>query len=501
MNLDELQPAEVLRFFREICAIPHASYHVEQISDYLVKFALDRNLKVRQDEKKNVIIRAEATKGYENEPPIAIQGHMDMVAVKESDCPLDLSKDGLDLQYKDGYLYAKGTSLGGDDGIAIAYALAIMDSDSIPHPVIEAIFTVDEEVGMDGAIEIDLSDIQSSRLLNIDSEVEGVLTVSCAGGMHIHAVIPAAFEQVNAPVYRISLTGLKGGHSGVEIDKGRGNAAHLLARCLYELNKEVPLQIISMESGTKDNAIPSCGEAEFILSCSKESVLSEKESSLSAEEDFILSKKTETVLSYINDALIREFSGIEDGIELKLDKMETSELTAVSRADSDRILSALISYPDGVISMCGEIEGLVETSLNLGILKLSQKGMELDFSLRSSIRDSKMHLRDRVVEITKAFGGTTTENGEYPSWEYRKDSPFRELMIELFEEQYGKKPEVIGIHAGLEWGSLIEKKKDLECDSMGANSLENHTTREKMDIESVERTWNYIKNILAKKTL
>lgn len=492
MNLDELQPAEVLKFFREICAIPHASYHVEQISDYLVRFATKRHLKVRQDEKKNVIIFAPATEGYENEPPIAIQGHMDMVAVKEKDCTLDLSKDGLDLQYEDGFLYAKGTSLGGDDGIAIAYALAIMDSDSIPHPEIEAIFTVDEEVGMDGAMEIDLSDIRSKRLLNIDSEVEGVLTVSCAGGMHIHATIPASYEPVNAPVYQLTLTGLKGGHSGVEIDKGRGNAAHLLARSLYELNKEVPLQIVSMESGTKDNAIPSCAMAEFILSDSGSGISSDK--------------KANAVLSKINDAVNREFSGIEDGIELKLESKELfvtegDSHNALTHAESERILSALISYPDGVVSMCGEIEGLVETSLNLGILKLSGRGMELDFSLRSSIHDSKMHLRDRVVEITKAFGGTTTENGEYPSWEYRKDSPFRELMVELFEEQYGKKPEVVGIHAGLECGILIEKKPDLECVSMGPNLLEIHTTREKMDIESVERTWKYIKNILAKKTL
>lgn len=480
MNLSELQPKEVLGFFYEISSIPHGTYNVDQISDYLVEFAKKRNLKYRQDEFKNVIIWGPATEGYENEPAIAIQGHMDMVAVKNEGCTKNLETEGLDLEYENGYIYAKDTSLGGDDGIALAYALAILDSDSIPHPAIEAIFTVNEEVGMDGAIGIDLSDVSADRLLNVDSEVEGILTVSCAGGMRVHSKIPVCREEAEGCLCEITIEGLKGGHSGVEIHTGRGNGAHLMGRALYELMKVIPVRIVELEGGTKDNAIP-CNSRAAILVDSKD---------LSKAEEFI---KT------IQQTFISEFAGIEEEISVSLQNKGNSRENAVCIKDSENLTRCLISVPDGVISMSGQILDLVETSLNLGIMKLTEENLELAFALRSSRTTAKHYLKERVFAITEAFGGKAEASGDYPSWSYRADSPLRNKMIEIFERQYGHKPEVVGIHAGLECGILIEKKPALDCVSLGPNLLEIHTTREKMEVESVQRTWEYIKAILAQK--
>ena len=480
MNLNDLQPKEVFRYFYEICRIPHGSYNIDAISDYLVAFAKERNLEVRQDELKNVIIRKPATEGYEKEETLILQGHMDMVAVKDAEADIDLDKEPLRLNFKDGYLYAEGTSLGGDDGIAVAYALAILASDSIPHPALEVVFTVNEEVGMDGAIGIDMSDLKGTRLLNIDSEEEGVLLTSCAGGMRVHGVLPVTRIPLDGECVEITLSGLKGGHSGAEIHHGRANANHTMGRILSELAKKVSFNIVSISGGEKDNAIPLYAEATLAVK--------------NPDMDLIKAE-----LETVEAALNKEYAGKEENILITLCNRECESAEMTDAASTARICEYLCAVPDGVIAMSGLNPGFVETSLNLGVLKLTKAGLEADYALRSSIEQSKFFLRDRVDMITRAFGGICEFSGDYPGWEYKAVSPLRDKMIRVYEECYGSSPEVTAIHAGLECGILLEKKKDLDCISFGPDIYDIHTTKERMPVDSVKRTWEYLLALLAEK--
>ncbi len=480
MNLNDLQPKEVFRYFYEICRIPHGSYNIDAISDYLVAFAKERNLEVVQDELKNVIIKKPATEGYEKEETLILQGHMDMVAVKDAEADIDLENDPLRLNFKDGCLYAEGTSLGGDDGIAIAYALAILDSDTIKHPALEVVITVNEEVGMDGAIGIDLSDLKGTRLLNIDSEEEGVLLTSCAGGMRVHAVLPVKRVSAEGTCVEITISGLKGGHSGAEIHHGRANANHTMGRILAELSKKADFNIVQILGGEKDNAIPLYAEA----------VLAIKNPDMA-----LMKAELESLEAMLNN----EYAGKEENILITLRKLESGEAEMVDVASTKSIYEYLCAVPDGVIAMSGLNPGFVETSLNLGVLKLTEAGLEADYALRSSIEQSKLFLRDRVDMITRAFGGTCEFSGDYPGWEYKAVSPLRDKMIRVYEECYGSSPEVTAIHAGLECGILLEKKKDLDCISFGPDIYDIHTTKERMPVYSVKRTWEYLLAILAEK--
>ncbi len=481
MNLNDLQPREVFRFFYEICRIPHGSYNIDAISDYLVAFAKERNLEVRQDQLKNVIIKKPATEGYEQEETIILQGHMDMVAVKDAESDIDMEKEPLRLNVKDGCLYAEGTSLGGDDGIAVAYALAILDADTIKHPALEVVFTVNEEVGMDGAIGIDLSDLKGTRLLNIDSEEEGVLLTSCAGGMRVHGVLPVDRIAVEGATYiEVTLSGLKGGHSGAEIHHGRANANHTIGRILSELSKKTEFHIVNISGGEKDNAIPLY--AETVLA-----VMNPDMEQIKAE------------LVALETMLNNEYAGKEENILITLRKLEDESRTMADAHSTKRIFEYLCAVPDGVIAMSGLNPEFVETSLNLGVLKLTEKGLEADYALRSSIEQSKLFLRDRVDMITRAFGGYCEFSGDYPGWEYKAVSPLREKMIRVYEACYGSSPEVTAIHAGLECGILLQKKKDLDCISFGPDIYDIHTTKERMPVYSVKRTWEYLLAFLAEK--
>lgn len=480
MNLNDLQPKEVFRFFYEICRIPHGSYNIDAISDYLVAFAKERNLEVRQDELKNVIIKKPATEGYEKEETLILQGHMDMVAVKDAETDMDMDKDPLRLAFKDGCLYAEGTSLGGDDGIAVAFALAILDSDSIRHPALEVVFTVNEEVGMDGAIGIDLSDLKGTRLLNIDSEEEGVLLTSCAGGMRVHGVLPVKKVPCEGTCVEITLSGLKGGHSGAEIHHGRANANHTIGRILAELAKKVSFHIVTISGGEKDNAIPLYAEAVLCVQ----------------NPDMALIK---SVLVNLEAILNNEYAGKEENILITLRKLEDESTAMADEQSTKRMYEYLCAVPDGVIAMSGLNPGFVETSLNLGVLKLTEAGLEADYALRSSIEQSKLFLRDRVDMITRAFGGYCEFSGDYPGWEYKANSPLREKMIRVYEACYGSSPEVTAIHAGLECGILLQKKKDLDCISFGPDIYDIHTTKERMPVYSVKRTWEYLLAVLAEK--
>lgn len=477
--LSNLEPAPVFRYFEEICQIPHGSSNTKAISDYCVNFAKEHQLKYIQDEYNNVIIFKNGSKGYESSAPVMLQGHLDMVCEKEAGCEIDFTKDGLKLQLENGVISAKGTTLGGDDGIAIAYALAILASKDVPHPPLEAVFTVDEEIGMLGAAALDCSPLQSRTMLNLDSEDEGYLLVSCAGGVTATAHMPVQTQKATGTLASLSVTGLMGGHSGVEIDKGRANACMLLGRTLYELQKSFSFQLISVNGGLKDNAIPREATAKLLLSPDTDT------------------KVFESAVASQNAVYVREYQQTDASITLVFTTENVaSSVDAMTAETTKKIITALVNLPNGIQCMSHDIEGLVQTSLNLGILSTKDEEVSLSFSVRSSIGTQKDELVSRICCLMEALGGTVTCQGSYPAWEYRQDSPLRDLMVRIFEKQYGRKPVIQALHAGVECGLFSDKIPELDCVSFGPDMKDIHTPKESMDVESVLRTWNYTLEIL-----
>lgn len=483
--LSDLEPVPVFKYFEKICSIPHGSGNTEAISNFCVSFAREHGLSFTKDKNNNVIIWKKGTPGYENSPSVIIQGHLDMVCEKEAGCDIDFEKDGLKLQFQNGIISAKGTTLGGDDGIAVAYALAILESDSIPHPPLEVVFTTDEEIGMTGAAALDYTPLKSRIMLNIDSEEEGYLLVSCAGGITVTAHLPVKKEKVPGIPVTIRLNGLKGGHSGVEINKGRANSNILMGRTLYALSQIFAFNIISVNGGMKDNAIPRETTAGLIF----------------ADGTGIAGVKE--YLTKLNQIYAHEYQTTDSSIKLSLEEGipgndGTDIYSAFDRETTSKAITALVSLPNSIQRMSYDIEGLVQTSLNLGILKTSDSEIQYNYSVRSSIGTEKEELMNRIECLIKALGGTVSYKGNYPAWEYRKDSPLRSLMAETYEEKYGKSPVIQAIHAGVECGLFASHLPGLDCVSYGPDLRNIHTPQESMDAESVRRTWEYTLEILKR---
>lgn len=480
--LSNLEPKKVFQYFEEICAIPHGSGNVEQISDYLVAFAKDRNLFYIQDETKNVIIVKEATAGYEQQPAIILQGHMDMVAVKKPEATIDMAKEGLKLQIEGDLISADGTSLGGDDGIAVAYALALLDSKELKHPKLEVVITVDEEVGMDGARAIDLSMLTGKQMLNLDSEEEGIFLTSCAGGARIYTYLPYATAQTTGIMYRISIEGLLGGHSGAEIHKERGNSNILMGRLLYELTSQMPVCLDDVKGGLADNAIPRQTVATVVVAQEEE-------------------EKFRDVILNFEKEVKAELATKDPDFGMTVVCMGEEEGTYVDSESTAAIASYLMALPNGVQAMSADMPGLVETSLNLGIMEMNLSEQELvcEFSVRSCIESAKQALMHKVSAVTELAGGSYSISGDYPGWAFRVDSPLREKMIAVYEEMYKEKPEVMAIHAGLECGILASKIEDLDCISFGPNMKDIHTTEETLSISSTKRVWEFLVKFLETK--
>ncbi|MDY3110196.1 MAG: aminoacyl-histidine dipeptidase [Lachnospiraceae bacterium] len=493
--LSQLEPAGVFRFFEEICSIPHGSGNVERISDYLKKFAKDRGLFCIQDELKNIIIKKKGSAGYEDKEPVIIQGHMDMVAVKKPDSDIDMKKDGLRLAVDGDFLFAEGTSLGGDDGIAVAYALALLDDDFLEHPPLEVIITVDEETGMDGAIGIDLDCIKGRRMLNLDSEEEGIFLVSCAGGSKVSLGMDVCREEeeTSACRYTILVDGLIGGHSGTEINKGRMNSNLLMARILDELKKLFgDLCLVTMEGGLADNAIPRRTEAVIELP-SVEAVDLEKYFAVISKELHVeLDSREPKMMLSLEKCLSKTNLSYEGCTPVHSEDF----LPAVSEEETGRIIRYLLALPNGVIEMSADIPGLVETSLNVGIVRLDENGMETVISVRSNIESAKRMLIHRLEAVAALAGADISVNGDYPGWSYRKDSPLRDKMIQVYKGMYGVEPKVEALHAGLECGILASKLEGLDCVSFGPNIHDIHTTEERLEIGSTKRCWEYILELL-----
>ena len=476
-RLAGLAPESVFSYFEEICNIPHGSGNTKAISDYLVGFAKNQGLRYEQDELNNVIIYADGTCGMENRAPVILQGHMDMVCEKDEDVDMDMSVQGLDISHDGEYVFANGTTLGGDDGIALAYALAILADATIAHPPLEVIFTVDEETGMEGATGIDLSRLQGRRMLNIDSEEEGILTVSCAGGIRSTITMPVSRRAVYGPCVRLTVEGLQGGHSGVEIHKNRANATKVMGELLSRVQKLMPLCLTKLSGGSKDNAIP--------RSCS---------ATLVAMGSYI--ERINEVTAQLEEEIRQQYD--EPEVKIYGDDVDALGGNALSTQDTAKVIGLLCAAPNGVKAWSEDIEGLVQTSLNLGVTVLEKEELRLTFALRSSVEQEKRELQEQLRQLAQMNDAGYSEMGDYPAWEYRKDSPLRDTMVAAFADMYGKKPEVVAIHAGLECGILSAKLPGLDCVSIGPDMKDIHTSRERLSIASTQRTWDYLLEILKR---
>lgn len=473
-KLQGLEPESVFRYFEEICAIPHGSRNTKAISDYLVSFAKAHGLRYRQDESNNVVIFAPGTCGLEDHESVILQGHMDMVCEKDAGCPLDMAVDGLDVTHDGCCIFAKGTTLGGDDGIAVAYALAILDDNTIAHPPLEVIITVDEEIGMLGAAAMDLADVKGRTMLNLDSEDEGIFTVSCAGGATCTVSLNAERKAVYGPCVRLSVEGLRGGHSGAEIHKNRANANKVMGDFLGRIQKLMPLCLTSFSGGSKDNAIPRACQATVVA----------MGIGLERINDIAAQLQQEVRETYDEpEALVQAFD---------VDALGGNALTTAATAD---VISLLCAAPNGVQAYCPDMPELVQTSLNLGIAKLGDR-FTATFSVRSSVNAEKEGLITKLKELADFYNGTYSQSGTYPAWEFKKDSRLRDVMVPIYTRMFGKEPKVLAIHAGLECGLLGDKLPGLDCVSIGPQMHDIHTSREKLDIASTERTWNFLLEVL-----
>ena len=471
LNIKNYPESErVFYYFEEISKIPHGSYNTKPIADYLEGFAKEHSLNYVRDTADNVVIKKIATAGYENRPTVIIQGHTDMVAEKTSDSKKDMERDGLELYVDGDFLRAKETTLGGDDGIAVAYMLALLEASDIPHPAIEALFTSDEEVGLLGAAALDTSVLSGKLMINIDSDDEGIFTVGCAGGARVDFEFGVQREKASGKCYTLKVSDLLGGHSGVEIDKGRANAVKLAAEVLAALTE---IRLISFEGGTKDNAI------------TRECIATFK-----TNEDVY------APFEAIKGEILSRYKGIETEAKITLTEFEGCEVLPLDKASTMNVVSILNETESGVIEMSSDIEGLVESSENLGISKLEKEKMLFTVSVRSAKSNKKANLIENLKQIAKKHGADVSVRGDYPAWEYKKDSHIRDICCKVFKDMYKKNAEVITIHAGLECGIFSDKIENLDCISFGPDNNDIHTTEEHLSISSTDRVWKFLKNVL-----
>jgi len=478
--LKGIQPEAVFRNFEAISQIPRESGNEKQISNYLVQFGTDLGLEVIQEESGNVIIKKPGTKGYENSPTVILQGHMDMVCVKKEGFDFDFTKDPIPLVVEGDFVKTKGTTLGADNGIAVAMSMAILESKDLEHPPLECLITVEEETGMDGVMNLHPEHINGKILINIDSEEEGTMLASCAGGVRNIVRIPVEWKEVSTDkeTYLLSIKGLRGGHSGAEIDKKRASAIKLLGRVLRTLQQSIELDIASVSGGEKMNAIPKMAYATLVI-------------------DAANSSKLEEIVSQYQSIFHKEFEATDPEIQVFVSKADP-----VSRVFQQKItesfIDALRLIPYGVQTMSGNIQGLVESSNNIGTLETNGTEILLSSAVRSSVKSLKDEINDRIQTICKLTGATMELNSDYPAWEYEPNSKIRDIMNAVYKEMNNKEMKVDAIHAGLECGFLQEKLGKIDMGSIGPNIYNAHTPEESLSISSTQRVYEFLVEVLKK---
>ena len=476
-KLAGLKPESVFRYFEEIASVPRGSGDREKISNYCMAFAEDHGLRAVQDSAYNVIIYKDGTPGYENAEPVILQGHLDMVCQKEEDREIDFLNDGLELEIDGDFVKAKGTTLGADNGIAVAMALAILDSEDIPHPPLEVVFTTDEEVGMLGAVELDMSLLKGRKMLNMDSDDAEVLTVSCAGGSEFSLEVSALREERPGVAVSLSVKGLRGGHSGIEIDKGRVNANVCMARLLNHIQKTVDFNILSIDGGDKSNAIPLVSTAVLVTDSPEE---------------------LEKAAMEYGEVLKAEYVGREPEFYLESKILEEKSYSCLTEELTRQMIFVLLCAPNGVVEMSEEIENLVETSLNLGVLQTENDKIVLRFALRSNKESALRGLEEKLQTFATCMEGTAKLFGQYPPWEYKNDSVMQNLYREVYREKTGREVKVEAIHAGLECGIFSSALSGLDCISMGPQMYDIHTTGERLSISSTREIFEVVKEVLKR---
>ena len=477
--LQNLQPQNVFRYFEEISQIPRGSGNEKEVSDYLVSVGKKLGLEVIQDEALNVIIKKPGTKGYENSPTVVIQGHMDMVCEKNKGTEHDFEKDPLKLRVEGDMIYATDTTLGADNGIAVAYGLALLEADDIPHPPLEVLITTDEETGMSGAMAVSPEHVTGKILINIDNEEEGDLLVSCAGGIRSKFNLQAEVEPLNelSKVIEVSIRGLKGGHSGMEIIKERGNSNKLLGRVLKGLSKEVDFRIISLNGGSKDNAIPR--EADAIIAINPSDLAKVQEVAKSWKATFYNELRVQD--PGVNVIVTEDVEQVKEGF----DKVST-----------EKAINLLVLIPNGIKSKSFSIENLVQSSCNLGVVTTTNNNVQYDSAVRSSVYSLKLDIIEESRTIAEVIGCDFKTVADYPEWEYNPESRVREVFKDVYKRMYGKDANIVAIHAGVECGILNERLGNLDMISFGPNMFDVHTPQEHLSIQSTSNMWDYLKEIL-----
>jgi len=475
--LENLKPGAVFHYFEELTRIPRESGHERQVSDYLAGFARQRKLEVVQDQALNIIIRKPGTAGYEHSPVVIIQGHMDMVCEQAKGSRHDFSRDPLALKIEGDLLRAEGTTLGADNGIAVAYGLALLDSAGIPHPPLEMLVTTSEETGMDGAHALDAGQLEGKTLLNLDAEEEGVLFVSCAGGVNVVCEFETRWERTANAALLIKVSGLKGGHSGLEIIQQRANGIMVLGRMLDAARTAGAFHLAALSGGSKSNAIPR-----------------EAQAAITAAAPVLT--KIKDILKRLAGDLKTEFAATDPGIKLAV-TAGAKVARHLDRASTDRLIDFLVIIPSGVQSMSRELPDLVEGSLNPGVLEQSGETIRMTVSIRSCVDSIREELTRRVEVTAGLVHARSTRAGAYPAWRYEADSKVRSLCARVYQDVSGKAPRIKAIHAGLECGLLREKLPETDMISFGPNLYNVHTPDEHLSIKSVAATWKFLLSILA----
>lgn len=483
--LENLQPASVFGFFEEISAIPRGSYNNTAMSNYLVNFAKERNLKFVQDEAENVLICKPASEGYEDAPTLILQGHMDMVCEKVEGCTKDMSKEGIDLVIDGDLLTAKDTTLGADNGIAVAMMLSILDDNTLKHPALECIFTTDEETGLEGATAFDANLLKGRTMINLDSEDEGIITVGCAGGVTANVLLPYETETAatDTKAYSIVIDGLRGGHSGADIHFERANSNILMGRLLDLIRSDATIGLSHIAGGRADNVI--CNRTEAVIHVTAAEMA-----------------KVEEAIEAFRKIIANEYHTSDPDITITLQEKDSADQTEVLKSEGfDTLISYLLLTPNGVQNMSADIEGLVETSLNLGSLTLEDGAIRGLYALRSSVETRLDLLTTKLSKLTKLLGGSVKFEFPYPAWEYRPESPIRDLCVETYKELYGNEPIIEAIHAGLECGLFAGKLgEEFDATSIGPQMNDVHTPNEVLSISSTERFYKHLLLILEKAT-
>ena len=477
-DVSKLAPQEVFRYFKEISDVPRSSSHNEKISAYLVNFAKEHELEYYQDESGNVIIWKDGTPGYENSDMVMIQGHMDIVAEKTEDSTHDFQNDPLELIVDGDTLTANKTTLGADDGAAIAMGLALLDSTDIPHPPLEFIATVDEEIGMLGAYALDGSKIRSRKVINIDSEEEGIITVGCAGAVDIFTSFPADKKLVNGVKYKYVVDGLLAGHSGLDIHQERANAGQIVARLFLDAREKAELNIVSINGGRATNVILGKVEGEVIVAASDVKAFEE-----------IIATSTEEIKA--------EYRTSDPGITVSIEAVGEASEEAVDTVCQDNFFKFLVACPTGAEHYSVELKGLVETSHSIGVVKLEDGRLITKSMSRSSVNSRNRLLARKIGIIAEALGAEVEHGSSYGAWEFNNKSDLLDVCINAYKEQYGEEPVVSAMHAGIECGIWAEKVGKVDAVSIGPDMTGVHSVNEELSIPSTERTWDYLKLILS----